>query len=47
MAVGIGVGLAVVQLLYILFAFYFSGYVINEENYFPSSSEEGGTGLYH
>jgi hypothetical protein len=47
MAVGTGVGLAVFQLLGIIFQFYFSGYIITEENDFSSGNEEGVTGLYH
>jgi hypothetical protein len=49
MAVGVGVGLAVFQLLGIIFAFYFSGYILQEEQYLSSSSEEDETmtGLYH
>jgi tetraspanin-18 len=45
MAVGIGVGLALLQLLGVIFAFYFSGYILNDDN-FSSDGEEGERGLY-
>jgi tetraspanin-18 len=50
MAVGICVGLAVFQLLGIIYSFYFSGYIINEDNNVEvsSSSDEDVTpGLYY